>query len=59
MAEQLRVRQHPWGRRRGGRLRTESADDAANDLRRDLLRQCEAAEYAMRAHHVMSFYIIG
>jgi hypothetical protein len=35
----------------------ESADIAANDLRRELLRQCEAAEYAMRAHQVMSFFV--
>jgi hypothetical protein len=34
-----------------------SADPAANDLRRDLLRQCEAAEYAMRANQVMSFFV--
>ena len=38
-------------------LHTESADDGANDLRRDLLRQCEAAEYAMRANQVMSFFV--
>jgi hypothetical protein len=35
----------------------ESADPAANDLRRELLRQCEFAEYAMRAHQVMSFFV--
>ncbi|MCC7368677.1 MAG: hypothetical protein IT306_09650 [Chloroflexi bacterium] len=32
-------------------------DPAANDLRRELLRQCEAAEYAMRAGQVMSFFV--
>ena len=43
----------------GGRfqLYAESADPAANDLRRELLRQCEAAEYAMRANQVMSFFV--
>jgi hypothetical protein len=43
----------------GGRfkLHAESADAAANDLRRELLRQCEAAEYAMRAHQVMTFFV--
>jgi hypothetical protein len=35
----------------------ESADPTANDLRRDLLRQCEVAEYAMRANQVMSFFV--
>ena len=38
-------------------LHAESADHAANDLRRDLLRQCEVAEYAMRANQVMSFFV--
>ena len=46
----------------GGRfkLHAESADPVANNLnslRRELLRQCEAAEYAMRAHQVMSFFV--
>lgn len=42
-----------------GRLRVhaETADPAANDLRRELLRQCEQAEYAMRANQVMSFFV--
>lgn len=35
----------------------ESADLAANDLRRELLRQCADAEYAMRAHQVMNFFV--
>ena len=35
----------------------ESADPVANDLRRELLRQCAVAEYAMRANHVMSFFV--
>jgi hypothetical protein len=35
----------------------ESADTGANDLRRELLRQCAAAEYAMRANQVMSFFV--
>ena len=35
----------------------ESADEAANDARRELLGQCEAAEYALRAHQVMSFFV--
>ncbi|MGE3267727.1 MAG: hypothetical protein AB7P40_03195, partial [Chloroflexota bacterium] len=39
------------------RVYAESADPAANDLRRELLRQCEAAEYAMRANQVMSFFV--
>jgi hypothetical protein len=38
-------------------LYAESADPGANDLRRELLRQCEAAEYAMRANQVMSFFV--
>jgi hypothetical protein len=29
----------------------------ANDARRELLRQVESAEYAMRAHQVMSFFV--
>ena len=33
-----------------------SADDV-NDLRRELLRQCAAAEYAMRANQVLSFFV--
>ena len=37
--------------------RMESADAVANDLRRELLRQCEVAEYAMRANQVMSFFV--
>jgi hypothetical protein len=43
----------------GGRLRVyaESADEEANDTRRELLRQCEVAEYAMRAHQVMTFFV--
>jgi hypothetical protein len=43
----------------GGRLRVyaESADEDANDTRRELLRQCEAAEYAMRAHQTMTFFV--
>jgi hypothetical protein len=43
----------------GGRLRVyaETATLVANDLRRELLRQCEAAEYAMRANQVMSFFV--
>ena len=43
----------------GGRfkLHADSADPAANDLRSELLRQCEAAEYAMRANQVMSFLV--
>ncbi|HZO25328.1 MAG TPA: hypothetical protein VFH48_04970 [Chloroflexota bacterium] len=46
-------------RANGGRfkLHAESADAVANDLRRELLRQCEAAEYAMRANQVMSFFV--
>ena len=35
----------------------EGGNAGANDLRRELLRQCEVAEYAMRAHHVMSFFV--
>ena len=35
----------------------DSADPEANDLRRELLRQCELAEYAMRANQVMSFFV--
>jgi hypothetical protein len=38
-------------------LYAESADPLANDLRRELLRQCEVAEYAMRANQVMSFFV--
>ena len=38
-------------------IHAESADPAANDLRRELLRQCELAEYAMRANQVMSFFV--
>lgn len=43
----------------GGRLKlhAESADSEANDARRELLAQCAAAEYAMRAHQVMSFFV--
>ena len=43
----------------GGRftLYAESADPGANDLRRELLRQCERAEYAMRANQVMRFFV--
>jgi hypothetical protein len=44
----------------GGRfkLHSESAEDHEdNDLRRELLRQCEVAEYAMRANQVMSFFV--
>jgi hypothetical protein len=43
----------------GGRftLHAESTDAQANDLRRELLRQCEAAEYAMRANQVMRFFV--
>jgi hypothetical protein len=43
----------------GGRftLHAESADPVANELRRELLRQCEVAEYAMRANQVMSFFV--
>jgi hypothetical protein len=33
------------------------AADAVNDLRRELLHQCEVAEYAMRANQVMSFFV--
>ena len=39
------------------KLHAESADPEANDLRRELLRQCEVAEYAMRANQVMSFFV--
>ena len=42
------------------KVHAESADPAANevnDLRRELLRQCEVAEYAMRANQVMSFFV--
>jgi hypothetical protein len=39
------------------KVHAESADATANDLRRELLRQCEAAEYAMRANQVMSFFV--
>jgi hypothetical protein len=39
------------------KLYAETADPAANDLRREFLRQCEAAEYAMRAHQVMTFFV--
>lgn len=39
------------------KVHAESADASANDLRRELLRQCEAAEYAMRANQVMSFFV--
>lgn len=39
------------------KLYADSADDGANHLRRELLHQCEAAEYAMRAHQVMSFFV--
>lgn len=35
----------------------ESGHPAADDLRRELLRQCEVAEYAMRANQVMSFFV--
>jgi hypothetical protein len=48
-------------------IHAESADSATNpaapgtyevnDLRRELLRQCEVAEYAMRANQVMSFFV--
>jgi len=43
----------------GGRfkLHAESTEATANDLRRELLRQSEAAEYAMRAHQVMTFFV--
>ncbi|MCC6175893.1 MAG: hypothetical protein IT305_11360 [Chloroflexi bacterium] len=43
----------------GGRFKlyAESADAEANLLRRELLAQCEAAEYAMRANQVMSFFV--
>ena len=39
------------------KLYAESADEGANDLRRELLAQAEAAEYAMRAHQVMRFFV--
>jgi hypothetical protein len=39
------------------RVHAEAADPAANDLRREVLRQCEVAEYAMRANQVMSFFV--
>ena len=35
----------------------ESGDPVADDLRRELLRQCERAEYAMRANQVRSFFV--
>ena len=35
----------------------ESWDERANDTRRELLAQCAAAEYAMRAHQMMSFFV--
>jgi hypothetical protein len=38
-------------------VHAESANPEANDLRRELLRQCEVAEYAMRANQVMSFFV--
>jgi hypothetical protein len=43
----------------GGRFKlyAESPDAAANDLRRELIRQCEAAEYTMRAQQVMRFFV--
>jgi hypothetical protein len=43
----------------GGRFKVyaESGDPIADGLRRDLLRQCERAEYAMRANQVMSFFV--
>ena len=49
----------------GGRfkLHAESAcpddgrNEAANDLRRELLAQAASAEYAMRAHHAMTFFV--
>jgi hypothetical protein len=39
------------------KLHAESADSEANATRRELLAQCQAAEYAMRAHQVMSFFV--
>lgn len=39
------------------KLHAEGADEEANDTRRELLRQCEAAEYAMRAHQTMTFFV--
>jgi hypothetical protein len=39
------------------KVHAESADAGANDLRRELLRQSAAAEYAMRANQVMSFFV--
>lgn len=39
------------------RVYAESADDEANDLRRELLRQCERAEYQMRSNDVMRFFV--
>jgi hypothetical protein len=43
----------------GGRLKVyiETSAPDANDLRREFLRQCEAAEYAMRANQVMTFFV--
>jgi hypothetical protein len=43
----------------GGRFKVhaESGDAAVNDLRRELLRQCAAAGYAMRANQVKSFFV--
>ncbi len=43
----------------GGRfkLHTESADAEANALRRELLAQAASAEYAMRAHQAMTFFV--
>jgi hypothetical protein len=43
----------------GGRLKlhAESADSEANALRRELLAQAASAEYAMRAHQAMTFFV--
>ncbi len=43
----------------GGRfkLHAESADAGANELRRELLSQAASAEYAMRAHQAMTFFV--
>ncbi len=43
----------------GGRFKVyaESADAGANELRRELLAQAAAAEYALRAHQAMTFFV--
>ena len=35
----------------------ETVDPTANDARRELLRQCSATEYELRAHQAMTFFV--